>query len=60
MDNAKKGTMFKNIFGEATSYDLAKIEFNWIMNQLVIKNINIRDITYKNAGLKQNKYMTRF
>ena len=47
--------MFNNIFGETTSSDPAKMEFNWIMNQLIIKNIKIRDITYKNAGLKSKQ-----
>ena len=55
MDNAKKGTVFNNIFGETTSSDPAKMEFNWIMNQLIIKNIKIRDITYKNAGFKSKQ-----
>ena len=55
MDNAKKGTVFNNIFGETTSSDPAKMEFNWIMNQLIIKNIKIKDITYKNAGFKSKQ-----
>ena len=55
MDNTKKGTVFDNIFGEATSSDPSKMEFNWIMNELVIKNIKIGDITYKNSGLKSKR-----
>ena len=55
MNNAKKGIVFDNIFGEVTSCDPAKMEFNWIMNQLVIKNIKIRDITYKNVELKSKQ-----
>ena len=55
MDNAKKGTVFNNIFGEATTSDLATMGFNWIMNQLVNKNIKIRDITYTNTGLKSKQ-----
>ena len=55
MDNANKETVFKNIFGEATSCDPTKMKFNWIMNQLIIKNIEIRDITYKIVGLKSKQ-----
>ena len=36
MENANKGSGFMNIFGEGTSSDPAKMEFNWIMNQLII------------------------
>ena len=52
MDNAKKGSGFMNIFGEGTNSDLAKMDFNWIMNQLVITNIHIKDLNYQNAGFK--------
>ena len=52
MNNANKGSGFMNILGEGTSSDPAKMEFNWIMNQLIIKNINIKDLTYHNAGFK--------
>ena len=46
MDNANKGYGFMNIFGEGTSSDPAKMKFNWIMNQLIITNINIKDLAY--------------
>ena len=52
MENAKKGSGFINIFGKGTNSDPAKMEFNWIMNQLVTKNIHINDFTYKNCGFK--------
>ena len=55
MDNANKGFGFMNIFGEGTSSDPAKMEFNWIMNQLIIKNISIKDLTYQNAGFKSKQ-----
>ena len=42
-------------FGETASSDPAKMEFNWIMNQLIIKYIKIKDITYKNAGFKSKQ-----
>ena len=60
MKNTKKGSGFVNIFGEGTSSDPAKLKFNWIMNQFVIKHIHIRDLTYQNSGLNQNKGMIRF
>ena len=55
MENANKGSGFMNIFGEGTSSDPVKMEFNWIMNQLIIKNINIKDLTYQNAGFKSKQ-----
>ena len=59
MNNANKGSGFMNIFGEGTSSDPAKMEFNWIMNQLIIKNISIKDLTYQNAAFKsKNIYDT--
>ena len=55
MDNANKGSGFINIFGEGTSSDPAKMEFIWIMNQLIIKKINTKDLTYQNAGFKSKQ-----
>ena len=52
MESAKKGSGFINIFVKGTNSDPAKMEFNWIMNQLVTKNIHINDFTYKNSGFK--------
>ena len=37
MDSANKGSEFMNIFGERTNSDPAKMEFNLITNQLIIK-----------------------
>ena len=55
MDNANKGSGFMNIFGEGTSSDPAKMECNWITNQLIIKNISIKDLTYQNVGFKSKQ-----
>ena len=55
MDNANKGSGFMNIFREGTSSDPAKMKFNWIMNQLIIKKLNIKDLTYQNAGFKSKQ-----
>ena len=52
MDNTKKGSGFMKIFGEGTTNDQAKTEFNWIMNQLIINNININDLSYQTVGIK--------
>ena len=55
MNIAKKGSGFMNIFSEETNSDPAKIEFNLIMNRLIIKNIHINDLTYQSAGLKSRE-----
>ena len=55
MNTSNKGSGFMNIFGEGTSSDPGKMEFNWIINQLIIENINIKDLTYQNTGFKSKQ-----
>ena len=44
-----------NICGEVTNSGPAKMKLNWVVNQLVIKNIHINYLIYQSVGFKSKQ-----